>query len=110
MPFEARGWWLASVGRGLLRSHMAELSVRFARLAGGSAITVTGEGGLFVYVRCYGVKCQARGFDSCVKQRHHDGGTFDRYPLALSLAGQIKGNFYTEGWNSNGIFSTVVVC
>lgn len=38
MPFVGRGWWLESVGCGLLRSHIAELSVRFARLAGGSAI------------------------------------------------------------------------
>ena len=44
MPFVARGWLLASVGRGLLRSHMAELSVRFARLAGGSAILIKGGG------------------------------------------------------------------
>ena len=40
MPFVARAWLLASVGWGLLRSHMAELSVRFARLAFGSAIVI----------------------------------------------------------------------
>ena len=38
LQFVGLDWWLGSVGRGLLRSHMAELSVRFARLAGGSAI------------------------------------------------------------------------
>ena len=42
MPFVGRGWWLASVGWGLLRSHRAELSVRFARLAGGSVIVIKG--------------------------------------------------------------------
>ena len=44
MPFVARARWLTSVGRGLLRSHIAELSVRFARLAGGSAIAINGGG------------------------------------------------------------------
>lgn len=40
----SRGGWLGSVGRGLFRSHMAELSVRFARLAGGSVMFADSRG------------------------------------------------------------------
>lgn len=48
LPLVGLGWWLESVGRGLLRSHIAELSVRFARLAGGSAILSVNDGGSWI--------------------------------------------------------------
>lgn len=77
MPFVGREWWLESVGCGLLRSHIAELSVRFARLAGGSAIAGVDVSGEWI----------ERGVEVGVltpsRSRRRDGRTIDRDVLAL---------------------------
>jgi hypothetical protein len=39
LPFVGRAWPGEAERRDVLRSHIAELSVRFARFAGGSAIS-----------------------------------------------------------------------
>lgn len=82
LPFVGLEWWLESIGRGLLRSHMAELSVRFARLAGGSAIVWVDVGGGLI----------ERGGEleilTLSRSRRRDGGTIGRDILALSIVGE----------------------